>query len=300
MAENKLLLDVLKPYIDQEANRDKLIAESVLAPKSAGYFNLQTGVKGPTTINLLTADVVFGDGSECGLGEASEAKISQRQIVPAIMKVNLPICEKTLLNTYAQYQVKLKAGLETLPFEEYLTKIVADKTNAKIEKFIWQGDKEEDEVQFDGLMKILGAEGSGAVKVEAKSTEMATVLAVYNALPNEAHQDDLVVFAAPSKFRAWIQELVAANMYFWNANDKNGEYTIPGTDVKVVALPGLEGTDSYVAGRKSNFFYGVDIEDAADTVKVIYDEVEEMFYIKMLFNAGVQVAWPNEVVYVGE
>lgn len=295
------VMNVIKPYVDQELNREKLIAESVLEPKSAKYMTLQVGVKGETTINLLNTDVVFGDGTECGLGEASTATVSQRKIKPAVMKVNLPICEKNLLGTYAQYQVKLKAGMETMPFEEYLLKAVADKAKAKLEKFIWQGDSEEDETQFDGFVKILTAEDSGAVKVEAKSTEMETILAVYNAVPNEAHKDDLVIFAAPSKFRAWIQELVAANMYHWNANDKDGEYTIPGTSVKVISVEGLEGATGheYWAGRLSNFFYGVDIEDAADTVKVIYDEVEEIFYIKMLFNAGVQAAFPNEIVYVG-
>ena len=295
------VMNVIKPYVDQELNREKLIAESVLEPKSAKYMTLQVDVKGETALNLLNTDVVFGDGTECGLGEASTATVSQRTIKPAVMKVNLPICEKNLLGTYAQYQVKLKAGMETMPFEEYLLKAVADKAKAKLEKFIWQGDSEEDETQFDGFVKILTAEDSGAVKVEAKSTEMETILAVYNAVPNEAHKDDLVIFAAPSKFRAWIQELVAANMYHWNANDKEGEYTIPGTSVKVISVEGLEGATGheYWAGRLSNFFYGVDIEDAADTVKVIYDEVDEIFYIKMLFNAGVQAAFPNEIVYVG-
>lgn len=290
------LMDVIKPYVDQEANREKLIADTVLAPKSAKYMQLQVGVKGKTAINMLTTDVVFGDGSTCGFESTSTAKVSQRFLEPATMKVNMSICEKELLGTYAQYQVKLKAGLEEMPFEEYLLKSVADKAQAKIEKFIWQGDKEEDETQFDGLEKILKADG--AVSASTAATEQQTILNVYNALPNEAHGDDLMIFASPSKFRAWIQELVAANMYHVNANDKDGEYTLPGTSVKVVSVAGLEGAGvSYVAGRESNFFYGVDIEDAAETVKVIYDEVSENYLIKMLFNGSVQVAWPNEVAY---
>lgn len=298
---NSPIMNVLKPYVDEQLNREKLIAETVLEPKSAGYMTLQVGVKGETAINILNTDVTFGDGSSCGFEQNSTATISQRTIKPATMKVNLPICERNLLGTYAQYQTKLKAGLETMPFEEYILKAVADKAKAKLEKFIWQGDSSQSETQFDGLVKILSDSGSGAVQVSAGSTEMETVLAVYNAVPNEAHKEDLVVFAAPSKFRAWIQELVAANMYHWNANDKDGEYTIPGTSVKVVAVEGLEGATGheYVAGRISNLFYGVDIEDAADTVKVVYDEKDELFLVKMLFNAGVQVAFPNEIAYVG-
>lgn len=292
------IMNVLKPYVDEQLNREKLIAETVLAPKSASLMQLQTGVKGETTINLLNTDVVFGDGSSCGFESTSTATVSQRTIKPAIMKVNMALCERDLLGTYAQYQVKLKAGLVSVPFEEYILGAVADKAQAKLETFVWQGDSSEAETQFDGILTILAGE-SEAHKVTAKATEMETVLAVYNALPNEAHAEDTVIFASPSKFRAWIQELVAANMYHWNANDKDGEYLIPGTSTKVIAVPGLEGADTYVGGRLSNFVYGVDIEDAAETVKVVYDEVSEKFLVKMLFNAGVQVAFPNEIAYVG-
>lgn len=291
------IMTVLKPYVDQERNREELIAKAVLAPKSAAYMQLQTGVKGNTTINLLDTDVVFGDGSTCGFTDAGSATVTQRQIKPAIMKVNMEFCEKNLLGTYAQYQVKLKAGLETMPFEEYILNHVADKVQAKLEKFIWQGDSSQSETQFDGLLKTLAADG--ALTVTAGANENATILALYNRLPNEAHADDTVIFAAPSKFRAWIQELVAANMYHWNANDKDGEYTIPGTNTKVISVPGLEGaTSGYVAGRLSNFFVGVDIEDAADTVKLVYDERTETFLLKMLFNEGVNVAFPDQVVIV--
>lgn len=301
MATNNPIMSVLSPYVDQELNREQLIAKAVLEPKTAKMFNLQTGVKGPTTINLLSTEVTFGDGSTCGFSEAGSITISQRQIVPAVMKVNLEMCERNLLSTYAQYQVKIKAGLEEMPFEEYILSDIAANVKNKLEKFVWQGDSDETETQFDGLIKILTDDDSDAIIVEAGATESATVLGLYNALPNEAHADDTVIFAAPSKFRKWIQELVADNMFHHNPNDKDGEYTIPGTNVKVVAVPGLEGATGheYVAGRMSNFFYGVDIEDAADTVKVVYDEVKETFLIKMLFNAGVQVAYPDQVAVLG-
>lgn len=294
---NNLTLDVLKPYVDQEANRDKVIAESVLAPKTLSYIEIQDGVKGPTTINLMTADVTFGDGTSCGFESTASAKVSQRQIVPALMRVGMEICEKEILGTYAQYQIKLKAGMEEIPFEEYLYSLIAKKVAARLEKFIWQGDKSEDETQFDGFLTILYEDGSDAKKVDEKATEMETVLAVYNALPNEAYGEDLVVFAAPSRFRKYVQELVAANMYHYNATDDKGEVTIPGTSTKVIEVPGLEGAETYVAARLSNLFAGLDIEDASESIKAVFDERTETFLLKMLFNLGVQVAFPNEVAY---
>lgn len=297
------IMNVLTPYVDEQLNREKLIAHSVLEAKSAKYLTLQVGVKGETALNLLNTDVVFGDGKECGLGIASTATITQRTIVPVAFKVNLPVCEKNLLGTYAQYQVKLKAGLEKLPFEEYLLTSVSDKVQEKLDKMIWSGDDHEPTPAFNGFETILNnAQGVTKVTKDSGETINDFIVRVYNEIPERAHKDDLLIYIDAPHYRQWIQELVKANMYHYNPNDTEGEYILPGTNVKVVSVNtyGTEDGGSHffvIAARKSNLFYGVDIEDAADTVKVVYDDVNDMFYIKMLFNAGVQVAFPDEVVY---
>lgn len=294
----------LTNYVNNETNKNQLIRKAVLDAKSADLFTLQTGVKGPTTINLLNTSIKFGDGSTCGFVADGSSTISQRTITPAILKVNMEFCDRNLLKTYAQHQVLVEAGREKMPFEEAFLSGIAENTKAHLETLIWQGNATSPtvsgETQFDGILTTLTKSGSGAIKVVKGATESETVLKMYNALPNNAHAEDTVIFAAPSKFRAWIQELVAANMYHWNANDKDGEYYIPGTSTRVIAVPGLEGATGheYVAGRLSNFFYGTDLEGSEEEIKVVYDEVKEAFLVKILFSAGVQVAWPNEVAYV--
>lgn len=294
------IMNVLKPYVDEQLNREKLIAKSVLEAKNAKYLTLQVGVKGETALNLLNTEVVFGDGKECGLGEASTATITQRTIKPVAFKVNLPVCEKNLLGTYAQYQVKLKAGLETLPFEEYLLDSVSDKVQEKLNKMIWGGVASGSTLEFDGFGKILMSDGGLDISHEADKTITDSIYMVYNAVPESAHKDDLTIYVADYIYRQWIQELVKANMYHYNPNDKDGEYVLPGTNVKVVSTAMGNSGVNIVAARQSNLFYGVDIEDAAETAKVVYDDVNDMFYIKMLFNAGVQVAFPSEVAYMRE
>ena len=288
----------IKGYVDQEANKEHLIASTVLGAKSASLFTLQTGVKGPTAINLLSTDIVFGDGSVCGFEDAGASTISQRQITPAVMKVNMGFCDRNLLQTFAQYQVKLQAGLETMPFEEQFTSDIVKNVKNKLEKIIWQGDKEKEPTHFDGILKI--AEKADAPTLTGKTFSSAwdAVKAVYAGLPEAAHDDDTAIFVAASVFRALVQELVEKNLYHYKESDETMSITLPGTNVTVYGVtgldPGAEGVPYNIfASRLSNLFYGTDLSGSEEEFKIVYDEVQEQFLLKILFSAGVQIAFPD-------
>lgn len=249
------VVKTLPDYVEQ--NVLPLIAKSILGAKSAGMFTLQTGVKGPTKLNLIDTEVEFQDASSCGFNATGSTTLSQRQINPAYLKVNHQWCDKELLGTWAQYQVKVAAGVKNLPFEEEFVNGVVDKVKEKIETIIYQGDGDNDN-EFDGLIKILNADG--AISVQRKSTVYETAKAVYAALPENAIKEDTVILMGAGDFRQFIQELVDANLYHYEASDVAGEYTLPGTAVKVISVNGLNGTGTIIAGRLSNLFYGTDME----------------------------------------
>lgn len=58
----------LQAYVDEQ--RLPLIKNAVLGSRTAYHFNLMTGVKGATALNLLETNVEFGDGTTCGWNEA--------------------------------------------------------------------------------------------------------------------------------------------------------------------------------------------------------------------------------------
>lgn len=285
----------IKGYVDQETNRESLIAKTVLGAKSANLFTLQTGVKGPTAINLLTTDVKFGDGNVCGFNDAGSSTVSQRKITPAVLKVNMAFCDRNLLQTYAQYQVKLQAGLETMPFEEQFTADIVKNVKNKIEKMVWQGDSTGAETAFDGVLKIAKADGA-TVKTLAADNAWGAVSEVYLSLPAEAQSDDTAIFVSASLFRQLVQTLVTKNLYHYDEKDTAMEITLPGTGVKIYGVTGLDGADyNIVATRLSNLFYGTDLAGSDEEFKIVYDEVREEFLLKILFSAGVQIAFPDLV-----
>lgn len=290
----------LSTFVDEQ--RVPLIAKTVLGAKTASYFDLMTGVKGPVALNRLATTVVFGNGAACGWNDAGEATLSQRNLVPAHLKVNMQICDKVLLNKWAAYQVKVEANKtdRDLPFEEeFLDSLIAN-VKYGVEKMIWQGDStSQSQVEFDGIIKTASAQGSTVVTSTSAygTTAYAFVKAVAAKLPFVT--DDTVIFVSTAVYREFMQDLVTANLYHYDPAQGDNEYKLPGTNISVIGVEGLDGTSTYdyaFAGSKSNFVYGVNLEDGDEIFDLWYSKDNRAFRVAIEFTAGVQYAWPEEVV----
>ena len=291
-----LNVSTLSNYVEEK--RLPLIAKSFLRGKTIDLIQLETGVLQDTALNLVSAQVEFGDGASCGWNPTEGVALSQRILKPTFLKVNQVFCDKDLLKKWASYEVKLAAGREQLPFEEKFMEEIANAINESIEKLVWQGDSSHTN-EPDGFLKILETGGSGVVSATwtAGTTAYNKIKAVYNAIPaNIIDKEDTVIFVGEETYREFIQDLVAANLYHFTPDYKAGEYMVPGTSVRVIAVNGLNSTGKIVAGRLSNFFYGVGAEDDKDTFDFWYSQDNREFRLAAYFAIAVQIAYPNEIV----
>ena len=291
----------IKGYVDE--SNESLIAKTVLGGQSVSLFGLQTGVKGHTAINRLDTDVELQSALDCGFTPKGSNKISRRILKPVYLKVNMQWCDKNFLDTYAQHMVKIAAGMKTLPYaEEFTTGIVA-RVNEALETMLYQGVADVGKTEFDGLITLLTKE-STAIKVGTNTgTAYEKLLKVYNAVPEVAHKDDLVILVAPSLYREFVQELVKDNMYHYDANDANAQTYLPGTSVPVIPVDGLipttanAGKEFIIALRKSNVIYGTDMSNDQEKFDFWYSADDQVFKLAIEFTAGVQVAYPEEIVW---
>lgn len=284
------ILNNIPAYVDE--TKEELIAKAVLGGDTAKKLNLMVGVKTPTALHLLDTDVKLQDGKSCGFNALGDQTISQRVLIPAILKVNMEYCEKNFLNTYAAHQLRIAAGSETLPYEQKFIEEVVKSVNAKLEAMIFQGDKNTNPEEFDGLIKILT--NDGGIAVNRKSTVYETVKDVYANIPEtELLKEDTVIMVSPADFRTFIQELVAANLYHFEPSDKSGEYMLPGTNCKVVSVAGLSGTTAIIAGSLSGIYYGTDMADDQEKFDFWYSKDDQVFKLAIEFVAGVQIAYPD-------
>ena len=293
------IVTALPNYVEE--HRLPLIAKSVLRGKTIELVQIETGVKSDTALNLISASVTFGDGSSCGWTPTEGVTLSQRKLVPVFIKVNQAFCDKNLLKKWASYEVTLAAGRSTLPFEEQFLEEISNSINEQIEKMVWQGDSQNgsSRIECDGYLKHIEAGGSGATILTDTdgTTAYNRIKRVYNALPARVvDKQDTVIFVSNSLYRDFINELVASNLYHFNPDYGQGEYPLPGTSIRVIAVSGLDGTNKIVAGRLSNFFYGVDAEDDKDTLDLWYSKDNQEFRLAANFAVSTQVAYPDEIL----
>ena len=290
----------LTTYVDEQ--RLPLIRKAVLGARTAYHFYLMTGVKGATALNLLSTDVQFGDGYDCGWHEAGSSTLSQRTLTPGAIAVNMAFCDKKLLKTWANYEVRVAAGQKTLPFEEDFMAGVGEAIAANLEKALWQGDTASGDAnlnKFDGMIKIL--DSASLASTVGGSTVTETVKNMYQAIPAEAFtKGEVVLYMGADKYRAYIQELIAnGNLVITTGvNDvaMPDSVLIPGTNVRVIYVDGLNGTGKMYASYKDNFVYGVDLTDDAEKYDFWYSQDNREHRLAVEFIAGVQVAYPEFVV----
>ena len=293
----------LPAYVEE--NRLPLIHNAVLGARTAAHFNLITGVKGDSALNLLETNVQFGDGSTCGWNEAGSSTLSQRILKPGYLKVNMSFCEKQLLKTWANYTVKIAAGQKTLPFEQDFMEGVSRDISQKLEVALWKGDKASSDAnlnKFDGMIKIADAATLAETVTFAKGDTVTSIISkIYNAIPTKAYnKGEVVVYMGADNYRKYIQELIAnGNLVITTGvNDvaMPESVLIPGTNVRVIYVPGLDGTNRYFASYKDNFVYGVDMTGDEEKYDLWYSQDNREHRLAVEFVAGVQIAFPDMVV----
>ena len=293
----------LGTYVEEK--KLPLLRKAVIGSKSASLFNLQTGIKGATKLNLLETNVAFGDGTACGWNEAGESKLSQRMLTPGAIKVNMSFCDKKLLKTWMNYEVRVAAGQKTLPFEEDFTNGVVEDVNAKLEKAIWQGDTASSDAnlnKFDGVIKIADAATLAKVVTYAAGDSASDVVKdVYAAIPSAAfNRGEVKMYMGADMYRGYIQELIANGNLVITTGVQDvampDSILVPGTNVRVEGVAGLDGTGRVFASYADNFVYGVDLEGDEEKLEMWYSQDNREHRLAIEFIAGVQIAYPDMVV----
>ena len=123
------------------------------------------------------------------------------------------------------------------------------------------------------------------------------IKAVYMAIPVEV-LDGASIVVGMDTYRTYVMELTEKNLFHYNpVVDAANELVMPGTTTKVIGVPGLNGTKRIFAmDLARNVFYGTDMENDQEKFIFKQDEKQGNHYLIINFNAGVQVAFPDQVV----
>ena len=292
---SNFVVTTLPAYVQE--NRDLLIKNfALVGGETRKRISVQTGIKKDEYINYLNLTPTFQSGAGCGFSAQGGAALTQRTIETARFKVNMEFCPDTLVGKYAEYQVSINASENaSLPFEAFIMEALTNEIIKKIETTIWQGVKASDLI--DGFLTIAGAESDVVDVTIAGTSAYADILAVYDKMTENTLEQGGEIYVSPAKFRAFMQEMVTKNFYHYNpGNEEPGEFLLPGSNVKVVRTPGLAGKTQVVGTYAKNMYYGCDLENAAEEIKVWYSDDDDLIKVAAKWNMGVQFAFPGEVV----
>ena len=303
-------LTALSAYTTEHA--EEFFAKSVMKSKTAGIMNVLAGFK-PGTHKLPEFDHaydLFQDGSSCGFNASGDLSIKQRSITVESLKINTEYCIRDLEAKFTR-QI-LPSGQEydgLAPVEAGLMSELDKKVAKMTELLLWNGNKSTAPNAIssydlvNGLLKVLSDE-TGNLAYEGSTGALTTsniinaVEALYDNLPVDAYstiQDEAwVVLMGDDK--AKMYERAYRNTH--GAVVYNQGFTkrfVDGTNIEIVGVPGLNGSDKLVLAKRDNLILAVDVDGEEMDFKVYMDQDEENVRVKARFAIGIQIHFPGEV-----
>jgi hypothetical protein len=313
---------IISDYIDEQ--NFELATAALIGGRTAGFLTPQVGVKGETKINKMDVDVTMKDGSGCSFDVTGDNDInfSQETIDAKQVKINMEFCPKDLNAYYWRTQMPAGTHQEALPFEAQFANYLVAKVQDELEKVIWQGDATSgvgNLGMFDGLLidaanftDCNGTSGSFGTALTTSinvGNVLEAVERIYVESPSAAvAQDDFRVYLGVDKFRALVSaimngqggpSLFATNLATNGSVDRADvdplRIILPGTNMEIVGVGGLDGLDKVVGFSSSNAFLGMDLEADSTNIESWYSQDDRKFRVAMEWTMGTGIAYKAEV-----
>lgn len=292
----------LSAYTDENAM--DLIRASLFESKTIGMISVQPGIKSSATINILGSTPTWAVGS-CGFTAAGSTILTQKTITVSDIKKNESICLNTLEEYYTQKMMSPGSYNESIPFEQMYSEELAGQTAKMLEVLAWQGNTAGagNLIFADGFVKLIDADGA-VVTGTALAMNAANIVNAVDemvaAIPADVvASDDLTLFMGYAEYKIYSAALRNANLYHYSGEENQGgqfEQFVPGTNVKVVGVGGLNGLARMFLCEASNLFVGTDLLNDSEAFKIFYDENEDEVRVIQKMKIGFQFAFPERIV----
>jgi hypothetical protein len=112
-----------------------------------------------------------------------------------------------------------------------------------------------------------------------------------------AESPEKIAFCGRENFNYLVKNLVDLNFFHYSPADiaSMTSVIIPGTDLTVEKVPGLNGDSRVFVGKRSAFTFGTDLASDSSNFELWYSQDDDKLYIRSKFKAGVQVPFLNEI-----
>lgn len=287
----------------------ELIKKSVLQGRTTQLISVQPDIKSSATVNIIDSTLTLQAGA-CGWNEAGETALTQRDLSVCPIKINESICLDTLEAYYTQKMMQPGSYNEEIPFEQIFAEEKAGKINAVIDDIIWKGDTVGGTGNLalcDGFLVLADAETGNVVTGNTSAASAITSANIIDlvddmvaVIPSDIiDSDDLHLFVGYEVYRLYAKALRDANLFHYTGAENQGQefsQMIPGTNVRVIAVRGLNGTNRMMLSRAANLYFGTDLLNDAEEFRIFFSEDNDEVRFRAKWKMGVQFAFPEFVV----
>ena len=296
----------LGAYVDEQS--EEILVKQVTAGRTLEKITIQEGIKGSEEIKLMDDSVVYQAG-DCTMTASGDTVFTDRAIAVETLGFMKKFCQKDLAGFWTQ--LNLRAGAmaedEELPFEAQIVDYLLALHSNELDKLIWRGNKATGTGNLafmNGFRSILTT-GAGCVDLNTSATASITNTNAYdvfyevfeNSPEAVAEADDFVCFTGRENFNKLIKNLVDLNFFHYSPGEiaEMNEVTVPGTDMVVTKVVGLNTLDNIYTGRASHFIFGTDLTSDLDQFSLWYSKDDDVIYLRSKFRAGVQVPFLDRI-----
>ena len=299
----------LTAYVDQE--RMALIKKMILSGRSVRYLTVQPDVKSAASINLLSSNLIAQAGG-CGFTNTGTTILTQQTLNVCPLKVNESICLDTLEQYYTQALMNPGSYNTEIPFEQIYAEEKVSQISSLIDNLIWQGNTTSGSGNLNlcnGFIRLADVTYSGSVvdgnvanyTAITASNIIAMVDDAVNVIPaNIIDMDDLYLYCGYDFYRTYATALRNANLFAYPGAEDQGEdfsQMVPGTNVRIIAVKGLNTTNKFFISSKSNLYFGTDLLNDYENFELWYSLDNQEVRMASKWKQGVNAAFWDYVVY---
>jgi len=299
----------LTAYVDQE--RMALIKKMILSGRSVRYLTVQPDVKSAASINLLSSNLIAQSGG-CGFTNTGTTILTQQTLNVCPLKVNESICLDTLEQYYTQALMNPGSYNTEIPFEQIYAEEKVSQISSLIDNLIWQGDTVSGSGNLNlcnGFIKLANTTYSAST-VDGNVANYTAITAgnivamvddAVNVIPaNIIDMDDLYLYCGYDFYRTYATALRNQNLFAYTGAEDQGEnfsQMVPGTNVRLIAVKGLNGTNKFFISSKSNLYFGTDLLNDYENFELWYSLDNQEVRMASKWKQGVNAAFWDYVVY---
>jgi hypothetical protein len=283
----------------------------ILGGRSTQFLTIQPDIKSTASINLLSSTLV-AQGGGCGFSNSGTTNLTQNDLQVCPLKVNESICLDTLEQYYTQTLMQPGSYNTQIPFEQLYVEEKTEQISALIDDLVWRGNTATGVGNLglcDGFIRLADVTYSGSVvdgnpsnyTAITASNIIAIVDEAVNRIPaNIIDQDDLYLYCGYDFYRTYATALRNANLFHYTGAEDQGQQfsqMVPGTNVRMIAVRGLNTSNKFFISSKSNMFFGTDLLNDYENFELWYSLDNQEVRMAAKWKLGVNAAFWDYVVY---